>query len=279
MPILGKEWYKESRITKQQPLMLYEDISNGCERFAVPVFSNPTFFMDTLVFETFKYTSRIIDITGSLASRSATPTFVCRCAGHCSKHCECSSGVYGAGGTVEDMDQLMWDTVRECNENCECALWCGNRVAQKGAMHPVEIFARDPWCGWGVRASVDIPFGTFIGEYTGELIDDEEATDRHDSTFLFETRVGSESLTIDAKYSGNYTRFINHSCSPNVKVANVSWDYDEIQLIHMCFYTDKLIKKGEELTIDYGEAWWTNKKFPCMCGSAECRYKSKKKFG
>ena len=83
-------------------------------------------------------------------------------------------------------------------------------------------------------------------------------------------------LTIDAKYSGNYTRFINHSCSPNVKVnslllclsrltficqqvANVSWDYDEIQLIHMCFYTDKLIKKGEELTIDYGEAWWANK--------------------
>ncbi|EFO88742.1 CRE-SET-11 protein [Caenorhabditis remanei] len=273
MPVIGKKWYTEMN---KQPVLLYEDISHGCERFTVPVFSNPRFKLDTLVFDNFKYTSRIIDLSGNLASRSATPTFVCHCAGQCTEHCECSSGVYGAGGTVEDMDKLMWDTVRECNENCECALWCGNRVAQKGAMYPVEIFARDPWCGWGVRASVDIPFGTFIGEYTGELIDDDEATERHDSTFLFETRVGSVTLTIDAKYSGNYTRFINHSCSPNVKVANVSWDYDEIQLIHMCFYTDKLIKKGEELTIDYGEAWWANKKFACMCGSSECRYQNGK---
>lgn len=269
--------YTDQRFSNQQPVILYEDISHGSERFAVPVFSNPNFFMDTLVFENFKYTNRIIDVNGSLASRSATPTFVCRCSGQCSKHCSCSSRVYGPGGTVEDMDRLMWDTVRECNENCECALWCGNRVAQKGAMYPVEIFARDPWCGWGVRGSVEIPFGVFVGEYTGELIDDEEATSRHDSTFLFETRVGPETLTIDAKYSGNYTRFINHSCTPNVKVANVSWDYDEIQLIHMCFFTDKVIKKGEELTIDYGESWWANKKFSCMCGSPECRYQKKNK--
>uniref|UniRef100_A0A8R1HTW3 SET domain-containing protein n=1 Tax=Caenorhabditis japonica TaxID=281687 RepID=A0A8R1HTW3_CAEJA len=136
-----------------------------------------------------------------------------------------------------------------------------------------EIFARDPWCGWGVRPCADIPAGTFIGEYTGELLDDTQASERHDSTFLFETRVGSETFTIDAKYSGNYTRFINHSCSPNVKVANVSWDSEESQLVHMCFFTDKLIKCGEELTIDYGESWWENKKFPCLCGSDECRYR------
>lgn len=43
------------------------------------------------------------------------------------------------GGTVENMELLMWDTVRECNEYCNCALWCGNRVAQKGAMYPVEV--------------------------------------------------------------------------------------------------------------------------------------------
>ncbi|CCD69863.2 SET domain-containing protein [Caenorhabditis elegans] len=270
MPIIGKEWFTD--VAKQQPMVLYEDISQGCERFVVPVYSNPRFFMDSSLFENFKYTSRIIDVAGQLACRSASPTFMCQCAGQCSTNCECSSGVFGEGGTVENMELLMWDTVRECNEYCNCALWCGNRVAQKGAMYPVEIFARDPWCGWGVRASVDIAFGTFIGEYAGELIDDEEAMDRHDSTFLFETKVGSETLTIDAKYSGNYTRFINHSCAPNVKVANISWDYDKIQLIHMCFFTDKAIRKGEELTIDYGEAWWANKKFPCLCKSSECRY-------
>ncbi|CAI2346988.1 unnamed protein product [Caenorhabditis sp. 36 PRJEB53466] len=255
MPILlGKEWY-----TAQKSTILYEDITDGLERFPIPVISSPRFKMDTDIFEHFKYSTRIIDVDANLSSRRATPTFVCKCKGQCDEKCDCSSAVYGSGGTVEDMDQLMYDTVRECNENCECALWCGNRVAQKGAVYPVEIFARDPWCGWGVRASVDVPFGSFVGEYTGELIDDEEATERCDSTFLFETRVGSETFTIDAKYSGNYTRFINHSCSPNVKVAHVSWDFDEVQLIHMCFYTNEPIKKGDELTIDYGEAWWANK--------------------
>ncbi|CAB3411135.1 unnamed protein product [Caenorhabditis bovis] len=251
--------------------LFIEDISQGAERFAVPVFLNADMRVDLDVFRHFAYAPRLIDSNGHIRSRKSSPTFACSCNGGCDDGCECSSGIYTNVGTVDDMEVLMSDIVRECNETCECALWCGNRVAQKGAIYPVEIFSRDSICGWGVRASHQIPFGAYIGEYTGELLSEDEAASR-DSTFLFETRIGSEIYTIDAKYTGNYTRFINHSCNPNVKVANVSWDFEENELIHMCFYTSKTIEKHEELTIDYGSAWWNNKMFNCLCNSKQCRY-------
>ncbi|CAI5440723.1 unnamed protein product [Caenorhabditis angaria] len=253
-------------------ILLIEDLSNGAERFSVPVICTVP-KMDTSVFRDFKYAPRLIDVSGHLKNRPVSKKiYSCRCYGSCDVNCQCASGIYTKTGVVNNMDHLMCDIVQECNDYCECALWCGNRIAQKGSNISMEIFARDLKCGWGVRAKMNIPKGVYIGEYTGELIDDDEAAMRSDTTFLFETRIGEQTYTIDAKYCGNYTRFINHSCNPNVKVANVSWDQSENQLIHMCFYTDRIIMKNEEITIDYGDSWWAAKKFACLCGSSKCKY-------
>ena len=40
--------------------------------------------------------------------------------------------------------------------------------------------------GWGVRARHDIPKGTFVCEYVGELITDSKADDREDDSYLFD---------------------------------------------------------------------------------------------
>ncbi|KAK6306580.1 hypothetical protein J4Q44_G00235050 [Coregonus suidteri] len=49
--------------------------------------------------------------------------------------------------------------------------------------------------GWGVRALQDIPQGTFICEYVGEIITDAEADGRENDLFLF---------TLDNKVILNY---------------------------------------------------------------------------
>ncbi len=49
---------------------------------------------------------------------------------------------------------------------------------------------------------------------------------------------------------GNSARYINHSCEPNCTAQNVE---DTRGVRHVCIYTgDRGVKKGEELTYDYG---------------------------
>lgn len=40
--------------------------------------------------------------------------------------------------------------------------------------------------GWGVRSLAEIPQGSFVCEYTGELISDTEADAREDDSYLFD---------------------------------------------------------------------------------------------
>jgi len=40
--------------------------------------------------------------------------------------------------------------------------------------------------GWGVRSLAEIPKGSFVCEYTGELISDTEADARADDSYLFD---------------------------------------------------------------------------------------------
>ncbi|CAG0914813.1 unnamed protein product [Notodromas monacha] len=71
--------------------------------------------------------------------------------------------------------------VFECNSGCSCrdVPWlCGNRVVQQPVSVKMELFLTDPRQaskGWGVRALHDLPCGTFICSYTGELLLSQQA--------------------------------------------------------------------------------------------------------
>ncbi|RKO91156.1 hypothetical protein BDK51DRAFT_6778, partial [Blyttiomyces helicus] len=124
--------------------------------------------------------------------------------------------------------------ITECNVNCSCGDDCPNRVVQKGrklALDLVHHGAGGP--GWGVVTPHAIPKkGTFVTMYTGEVISEATAEargkkyDARNQTYLFSTSDYDQDLatsgdtvldfSIDANYSGNISRFFNHSCDPNV---------------------------------------------------------------
>lgn len=76
----------------------------------------------------------------------------------------------------------------ECNDVCGCnKLLCKNRVVQKGSKVALQIFeCAETAKGFGVRGIGKIQRGTFISEYTGEILTDNEADRRTDDTYFFD---------------------------------------------------------------------------------------------
>jgi SET domain-containing protein len=124
-----------------------------------------------------------------------------------------------------------------------------------------------------VYARVDIPEGTRLIEYTGELIDNAEADRRYDDaemrqhhTFLF---ILNGRTCVDAGVGGNISRFINHACEPNC----VAW----IEGRHIWIDALRDIRKGEELGYEYeydflpGYTVEDLEFYGCKCGSPRCR--------
>lgn len=67
--------------------------------------------------------------------------------------------------------------IYECHEGCQCKKTCFNRVAQQPLNQFLEIFKTEN-CGWGVRCLNDLPKGTFVTCYFGEVIPDRMADTR-----------------------------------------------------------------------------------------------------
>ena len=76
--------------------------------------------------------------------------------------------------------------------------------------------------GWGVRADCPISHGDIVIEYVGEVIDRDEWERRNATATQHEAIYSmhlSHNLIIDAAHKGNVSRFINHSCAPNLQVC------------------------------------------------------------
>lgn len=90
----------------------------------------------------------------------------------------------------------------ECNDVCGCnKLLCKNRVVQKGSKIALQIFeCNERVKGFGVRGIAKIPKGTFIAEYTGEILTDSEADRRTDDTYFFDLSSSGVNNFIDLIY-------------------------------------------------------------------------------
>ncbi|WP_063768679.1 SET domain-containing protein-lysine N-methyltransferase [Verrucomicrobium sp. BvORR034] len=126
--------------------------------------------------------------------------------------------------------------------------------------------------GRGLYARKAIPKDTWIVEYVGERVDKDES-DRRANALLDEAKendgarvymfILNDEWDIDGNVSWNTARLMNHSCEPNVEAQ--TWDEQEIWFVAL-----RDIKKGEELTFNYGfdlECWEDH---PCRCGTASC---------
>jgi hypothetical protein len=114
--------------------------------------------------------------------------------------------------------------------------------------------------GFGLFAKKDLKKGKFIGVYTGLLRKHNRFLDRKNS-YCFEYQTGfykKTPYTVDAKYMGNYTRFINHNFIPNLNLYN-AYLYG---ITHIILVTNEFVKKDSELFYDYGENYWKKREEP-----------------
>ncbi|KAF8374930.1 hypothetical protein PRIPAC_81359 [Pristionchus pacificus] len=183
-------------------------------------------------------------------------------------------------------DEKSFDCVDvyECGDACLCTpTTCQQRVLQRGHGHILMIF-RHHVKGWTVRAGNDIPKGTFVCEYTGQIMTEEEAA-RSDKKYHLGLDVRMKDkkmshLVIDAHKKGNEGRFLSHSCEPSLFPQRIHFDIGGRPKRHVGLFASRHVKEGEELSFDYfpdvSDSEDFHKKtqrakFTCRCGSKKCR--------
>ncbi|MFW6233477.1 MAG: SET domain-containing protein, partial [Nanoarchaeota archaeon] len=124
----------------------------------------------------------------------------------------------------------------------------------------------------GLFAKKNIPKNTKILQYGGELINKKESEKRILNTYdeaeedpergenyVFDL---NDKYDIDGDFDWNLAKYANHSCDENAEFTEID---GEIWIV-----SSRDIKKGEEITIDYGYGIEGHEDFPCKCGSKNC---------
>ena len=117
----------------------------------------------------------------------------------------------------------------------------------------------------GLYAAKNIKAGKIIINYKGKIITIKETErnpkyDNDKAIYLFNL---NNRYDLDGDFEYNIARLINHSCSPNCEV-----DGKDLKL---WIFALRDIKKGEELSYDYGFAYDKDyKQFVCKCGAKNC---------
>jgi histone-lysine N-methyltransferase SUV39H len=192
------------------------------------------------------------------------------------------------------------EPIYECHTGCSCSARCPNRVVERGRTVPLQIFRTEDR-GWGVRCPVDIKQGQFVDRYLGEIITSAEAQRRRDAStiarrkdvYLFaldkfwdpdspDPLLAADPVEVDGEYMSGPTRFVNHSCEPNMRIFARVGDHADKHIHDLALFAIQDIPKGEELTFDYvdgleemqGDAHDPSKMkdmTKCLCGTRRCR--------
>ena len=147
---------------------------------------------------------------------------------------------------------------------CKSRRQCDCRM-ETAALNPFVEIKSYPGRGNGIRALQYIPAGAIIGEYVGEIFPYDSTSDPTYS-LEFSGALGGVAL-IQCKRFGNWTRYMNHSCNP----AAYFHDYTIGDRVRMCIRTVREINIFEEITVHYGEAYWTEAML-CRCGEPNCKF-------
>jgi hypothetical protein len=120
----------------------------------------------------------------------------------------------------------------------------------------------------GIKARTDIPAGTIIGIYDGELrkfpVKDDRLVDGSQHKYIIQIAREDDVLFAlhspddDEPFSG--VDYLNHSCHPNVSVR------DRVVLV-----TTRLVSEGEPLVADYRSWDLVPEGVPCWCTPSQCR--------
>ncbi|GLC46936.1 hypothetical protein PLESTM_001947300 [Pleodorina starrii] len=184
----------------------------------------------------------------------------CACSPACKERfrgCTCKSG-------CKNNQCPCWAAGRECDPDlcggCAPTLEAGS--AEPGReCHNMRLRLRQharvvlgtsdiPGAGWGLFAAQYVPKNGFLGEYTGDLITQDEANrrgsvyDHMNNSYLFNL---NNEWVVDAKFRGNKLRCANHSHEPVAKAKVLLVDGES----RIAILADKTVTPGMEITYDY----------------------------
>lgn len=247
---------------------------------------------------------------------AASPAFLCGC--DCENDSDCQYERCHCMGEIETAEaeaelnayhmegdkagllrSSMLDSTRplyECHASCRCSDSCPNRVVERGRTVPLQIF-RTKDRGWGVRCPETIRKGQFVDCYLGEIITWRESDQRRQASstaerkdlYLFaldkfedptshDPRLRERSFEVDGEFMSGPTRFINHSCNPNLRIFARVGDHANKHIHDLALFAVRDIARGEELTFDYVAGvddhesnHDTTNMAVCLCGSSNCR--------
>ena len=115
--------------------------------------------------------------------------------------------------------------------------------------------------GLGLFATDRIEKGDFIVAYTGRRLTNAQAVARERAgvRYLFEL---NSRWTIDGSSRKNLARYVNHACKPNAEAI--------VRRGKILYLARRVIREGEEITVDYGKDYFNLfiRKHGCRC--AEC---------
>ncbi|XP_029947243.1 histone-lysine N-methyltransferase SETMAR-like [Salarias fasciatus] len=251
---------------------LHMDLSSGLED--VPV------LFEELTRPTFQYSPDNVQGPGCTTDPSEVtlPGCSCRSQSCCSETCSClrtHGRAYDDSGRLPDLSRTGGACSRpvfECNALCSCGDSCSNRVVQKGLQARLEVCSTQDR-GWGVRALEEMPLGTFVCEYAGEVIDFVEARRRQlsqradENNYIIAVRehAGAGSITetfVDPARVGNVGRFLNHSCLPNLLMLPVRV---HSVIPRLALFAARDIGAHEELTFDYSGGYSNQRPAERLC--------------
>ncbi|KAL5570017.1 hypothetical protein UlMin_026592 [Ulmus minor] len=188
----------------------------------------------------------------------------CDCIDGCEVSKKCACAIKNGGAMPYDSKGCIViknPIVYECGPSCKCSSSCVSRVTQKGIHLQLEVSkTKSKKCV--VKSRTWIPSGSFVCEFVGEVLHDKEAKRRinnhvrEDGCLHFlsypETGLSAPNcFTIDATSHANVGRFINHSCSPNLRAQNVLFDHEDTRMPHLMLFATKRIPPSQELTCDF----------------------------
>jgi ATP-dependent RNA helicase DDX49/DBP8 len=127
---------------------------------------------------------------------------------------------------------------------------------------PIQVYRTPDGKNNGLLALTAFDRGTAVGELVGLITNGVQHLD------VMEGSTPMTTYQIWQGRVGNYTRFANHSCKANAQTSTFTWlDTQRILLV------SKGIPAGSEITVDYGDKYWTGLDKACLCGESCCRYR------
>ena len=188
---------------------------------------------------------------------------ICSERGYCEIYCKCNKslckftyhGCHCSKGDCCSNHCPCYFNARECDPSlCKNCYKNGSKCKNRQILQNMQakiLVGISKIAGWGLFANEDIRKDALIGEYKGEIIN-EDTTNKRDrfkmyenSTYMFTL---DDEFTVDSKNMGNMLRYANHSKKNANAYPRVvfSGGHHRIGL-----FAKRHIYKGEEIRFDY----------------------------